>query len=60
MRKLFTETHGERRGSALGSNSLFISCALQRQARVSYLYKWNKMSSVLKKALACFAPVLVQ
>lgn len=36
------------RGRALGFNSLFISCPLQRRARVSYLYKCNKAASVLE------------
>lgn len=45
--------------AALGSNSLFISCALQRRARVSYLYKWNKTASVLE-SLRISPPVLIQ
>lgn len=35
------------RGRALGFNSLFISCPLQRRARVSYLYNCDKAASVL-------------
>lgn len=42
----FTETSGGR-GRALESNSPFISCPLQRRARVSYLYKCDKAASVL-------------
>lgn len=43
----FTETSGGR-GSALRSNSLFISCSLQRRARVSYRYKCDNAASVLR------------